>query len=109
MKNGVEDALRDLAFDHAVVLKPGVILGHREQPRLAEGLFQTMVRGLGRLSTAAQDVFGQDAQVIARAAVRAAQLAAEGKAPSKYWVVEASEIIRLGRTEWPAEASTAGS
>ncbi|EQL04011.1 hypothetical protein OCS_00258 [Ophiocordyceps sinensis CO18] len=52
-------------------------------------------------------VIGQDADVIARAAVRAAQLAAQGKAPSKYWVVEASEIVRLGRTEWPAAPAAA--
>lgn len=102
MKNGVKDALRDLAFDGgAVVLKPGMILGDRADPRAVpravEGLGQVLVRGVGRLSPALRDSLGQDADVIARAA----QLAAEGKAPSKFWVVEAADIIRLGRTEWP--------
>ncbi|KAM4062965.1 NAD(P)H-binding domain-containing protein [Hirsutella rhossiliensis] len=106
MKNGVEDVVRDLGFDHAVILKPGVILGQREQSRFAEGLAQTVARGLGRLGAGVQDMVGQDADVIARAAVRAAQLAAQGKAPAKYWVVEASDIVRLGRTEWPAAPET---
>ena len=39
--------------------------------------------------------------VVARAAIRAVQLANEGKAPSKYWSIEQKDIVRLGRTEWP--------
>lgn len=27
-------------------------------------------------------------------------MAKEGKAPSKYWVVEQADIVRLGRDEW---------
>jgi hypothetical protein len=27
-------------------------------------------------------------------------MAAEGRAPSKYWVLEASDIIKYGRDEW---------
>ena len=30
----------------------------------------------------------------------AAKIAAEGKAPEKFWVVESSDIIKLGRDEW---------
>ncbi|KAJ6781320.1 hypothetical protein PWT90_10091 [Aphanocladium album] len=100
MKNGVEDAIKELDFEHGIILKPGVILGEREQSRTAESWFQSLTHGLGKVSPAAKNFLGQDAEVIARAAVRAAQLAEEGKAPSKYWVVEASDIIRLGQTEW---------
>lgn len=100
MKNGVEDAIKEQDFQQAVILKPGMILGHREQSHLLEGIAQGAVNGIGRLSAAAKDTIGQDAEVIGRAAVKAAQLAAEGKAPSKYWVVEAAEIVKLGRTEW---------
>ncbi|OAA78931.1 NAD(P)-binding domain protein [Akanthomyces lecanii RCEF 1005] len=100
MKNGVEDAVKELEFEHGIILKPGVILGEREQSRTAESLFQSFTHGLGRISGAAKDFLGQDADVIAKAAVRAAKLAEEGKAPGKYWVVEASDIIRLGKTEW---------
>ncbi|POR35207.1 Protein fmp52-2, mitochondrial [Tolypocladium paradoxum] len=109
MKNGVEDSVKDLGFEHAVILKPGMILGERETSRAGEGVLQALVRGLGKLGQGVQDTVGQDAEVIARAAVRAAQLADEGKAPSKYWVVGAGDIVRLGRTEWPAKpAAEAG-
>lgn len=103
MKNGVEDAIRDLDFEHAIVLKPGMILGAREESRPAEGVLQGAVRSLSFVAQGLQDKVGQEADVIARAGVRAAEIARAGKAPSKYWVVEADEIVRLGRTEWAAE------
>ncbi|KAM3426819.1 hypothetical protein MY4824_009802 [Beauveria thailandica] len=107
MKNGVEDAIKELDFEHGIILKPGLILGQREESRTAESWFQSLTNGLGKVSGAARDFVGQDAGVIAKAAVRAAQIAEEGKAPSKYWVVEASDIIRLGRTEWKEAHKTA--
>ncbi|KAG5999650.1 hypothetical protein E4U21_006540 [Claviceps maximensis] len=97
MKNGVEDAIQELGFEHAIILRPGMILGEREQSRLAEGIFQKMVRGLGMVNTGLQNAVGQDAEVIARAAIRAAQLAEESRAPDKYWVLGASEIVKLGQ------------
>lgn len=30
----------------------------------------------------------------------AARTATEGKAPSKYWIVEGSDILKMGRDEW---------
>lgn len=107
MKNGVEDAIKEQGFEQAVILKPGLILGDRENSRAAEGLAQGAVRGLGSVSAGIQDAIAQDADVIARAAIKAVQLANEGKAPSKYWVVEASDIIKLGRTEWNEGAAGA--
>ncbi|KAF7177308.1 hypothetical protein CNMCM7691_005198 [Aspergillus felis] len=65
MKIGVEDAIKELGFEHAIILRPG-----------------------------------QDQTVIARAAVAAARMAEEGKAPSKYWVVEMGDIVKLGRDGW---------
>lgn len=105
MKIGVEDKIRDLDFEHSVILRPGMILGTRETPHggMGEAYFQSAVRGLNRVGM--QDSLGQEAEVIARAAVRAAQLVEEGKAPSKYWILEQADIIRLGRTEWKGEAS----
>ncbi|RDA93895.1 hypothetical protein CP533_4494 [Ophiocordyceps camponoti-saundersi (nom. inval.)] len=101
MKNGVEDAVRDLDFDQAVIVKPGLILGSREQTRMAESIFQKLAGVVGSVSPSVRDVFAQDAQVIARAAVSAARLAEQGKAPSKFWLVEAADIVRLGRDQWP--------
>lgn len=45
-------------------------------------------------------IAGQDQKVIGRAAVAAVRIAEEGKAPSKYWVLEQADIVRLGRDEW---------
>ena len=45
-------------------------------------------------------LLGQDQTIIGRAAVAAAQTAEEGKAPSKYWILESSDILKLGRNEW---------
>ncbi|RDA82991.1 hypothetical protein CP532_2414 [Ophiocordyceps camponoti-leonardi (nom. inval.)] len=101
MKNGVEDAVRDLDFDQAVIVKPGLILGSREQTRMAEGIFQKLASVVGAVSPSIRDTFAQDAEVIARAAVSAARLADQGKAPSKFWLVEPADILRLGRDQWP--------
>ena len=43
---------------------------------------------------------GQDQKIIGRAAVAAARLTQEGKAPSKYWVLEQADIVKYGRDEW---------
>lgn len=43
---------------------------------------------------------GQDQKIIERAAVAAARLAQEGKAPSKYWVLEQADVVKYGRDEW---------
>ena len=81
MKIGVEDAVRDAGFEHAIVLRPGIILGEREVPHQGGALLNGAVRGLGRwVGQGAQDRLGQDAEVIARAAVQAAKIAEEGKA-----------------------------
>ncbi|KAI2463724.1 NAD(P)-binding protein [Annulohypoxylon bovei var. microspora] len=100
MKVGVEDAIKDAGFDQAIVLRPGLIMGKREVEHTGGALFNSLVGGLGKISQGAQDAMGQDADVIARAAVRAAVLAAEGKAPAKYWVLEQSDIVKFGRDEY---------
>ncbi|KAM0277879.1 hypothetical protein ACHAQH_005511 [Verticillium albo-atrum] len=104
MKIGVEDAIKDAGFDNAVILRPGAILGAREQPHFGGGFLNAAVRSLSYVSQGCQDAIGQEHEVIARAAVRAAQIVAEGGAPDKYWVIEAADIVRLGRTEWKNSA-----
>ncbi|KAI1211244.1 NAD(P)-binding protein [Annulohypoxylon truncatum] len=102
MKIGVEDAIQAAGFEQAIILRPGLIMGKREVEHAGGPLMNTLVRSLGRVSQAAQDAFGQESEVIARAAVRAAVLAAEGKAPGKVWVLEQGDIVRLGRDEYKA-------
>lgn len=101
MKKGVETTIRELEFDHGIVLRPGLILGEREQGRFFEGVATSFATALGFIGL--KDRFAQDAEVIARAAIRASQLADEGKAPSQFWVLGQGDIVRLGRTEWEEE------
>ncbi len=101
MKRGVEDTVEALGFDTAIILRPGLILTEREMPHQGGPLMIGAVRGMGRwFGLGAQDWVGQEDLVIARAAVHAAKMAEAGKAPSKYWVLEPKDIVRLGRTEW---------
>ncbi|KAF7716500.1 fmp52-like protein, mitochondrial [Penicillium ucsense] len=97
MKIGVEDAIRELGFEHAIIMRPGMILG-REVPKSA--VFETIVGNLHKVAQGIQDCLGQDQSIIGRAAVAAARQAEEGKAPSAYWIVEQADVVRLGRDEW---------
>ncbi|OAA42062.1 NAD(P)-binding domain protein [Metarhizium rileyi] len=97
MKTGVEDAIKELDFEHAIILRPGVIIG-REKSKAP--VLETIVKNLGVLGQWAQDWVGQDQSIIGRAAVAAATAAHDGRAPSKFWVVEQADIVRLGRDEW---------
>ncbi|TGJ81635.1 hypothetical protein E0Z10_g7125 [Xylaria hypoxylon] len=103
MKNGVEDAIKSLDFKQAIILRPGLLMGEREVAHTGGPLFEALARGVGKhLGQGLQDKFAQDAHVVARAAVNAVKLADEGKAPSKYWVLEQNDIVKLGRDEWKA-------
>ncbi|KUI53072.1 Protein fmp52-2, mitochondrial [Cytospora mali] len=98
MKLGVENAIKELDFEQAIIVRPGAILGEREVPK--NKLFEDFMGSLHKISQALQDKFGQDQKIIGRAAVAAVRLAEEGKAPSKFWSVEQADIVRLGRDEW---------
>ncbi|KAF7595191.1 hypothetical protein BBP40_006935 [Aspergillus hancockii] len=97
MKVGVEDAIKELGFEHAIILRPGLIIG-REKSKVP--LLETIVGNLNKVAQCVQDMISQDQTVIGRAAVAAARLAEEGNAPSKYWVLEQADIVKLGRDEW---------
>jgi hypothetical protein len=103
MKAELDEAVKELGFEHVVIVKPGLIVGEREDSRPPEAV----ARGLAKLLKGVSggwltDGWSQDAEVIGRAAIAAGMKAAEGKAPAKVWEVGQSEIIRLGRTEWKA-------
>ncbi|KAK4166779.1 hypothetical protein QBC43DRAFT_313306 [Cladorrhinum sp. PSN259] len=102
MKNGVEDTVMGLGFEGtAIILRPGFILGDREESRWAEEQGKGVVKAIGRwVGLGWQDKIGQEGEVIARAAVKAARLAEEGKAPAKVWILEGGDIVKLGRDEW---------
>ncbi|KAI1122635.1 NAD(P)-binding protein [Nemania abortiva] len=103
MKIGVEDSIKSLDFKQAIILRPGFLIGKREVAHAGGPLLDGLFRGIRNyLGQGVQDKFAQEDQIVARAAVKAAALAAEGKAPSKYWILEQSDIVRLGRDEWNA-------
>ena len=102
MKVGVEDKIKALDFETGIIFRPGLLLGKREKEMRGNGLLNGLVRGVGKISASWQDALGQEASIIGRAVVAAAALAAEGKAPAKLWVLDASDILRLGRDEWKA-------
>ncbi|KAK3303487.1 uncharacterized protein B0T15DRAFT_276496 [Chaetomium strumarium] len=101
MKQGVENTIKGLEFETAVIVRPGFIFGEREVKQQGAAPIGAAIKGLGKVfGQWAQDKLGQEAEVIARAAVHAARIAEEGKAPAKFWVLEQSDIVRLGRNEW---------
>ena len=55
MKVGVEDAIKELGFEHAIILRPGMILG-REVPKAA--FFESIVGNLNKLGQGLQDRIG---------------------------------------------------
>ncbi|KAJ5794020.1 hypothetical protein N7457_000619 [Penicillium paradoxum] len=97
MKVGVEDAIKVLEFENAIILRPGMIIGRETSKAL---LLEKFVEGLQKLGQGIQDKVGQNQTTIGRAAVAAARMAMDGKAPSNYWVLEQADIVRLGRDEW---------
>lgn len=102
MKNGVEDAIKEAGFDHAVILKPGLIKGEREVGRAGEGLMVGVSNLVGKVfGQRAMDTWSQDGEVIGRAAVRAAEMVAAGQAPAKYWVIEGLQISEMGKIGAP--------
>lgn len=102
LKAELDEAVSDLGFDKTVLVKPGLIVGQRADRRTAEAVLRTVAKLGGKISEPwLKDWWAQDAHVIARAAVKAGQLALEGKAPEgKVWILSQADIRRLGRDEW---------
>ncbi|KAK7992068.1 NAD(P)-binding domain protein [Apiospora saccharicola] len=100
MKQGVENAIRSLDFERAVVLRPGLILGDREQEHQGAPFLKSLISGIGGFSQAWHDNLGQEPDVIARVAVKAALFPdADNGSPGRYRIIERQEIVRLGRDE----------
>jgi uncharacterized protein YbjT (DUF2867 family) len=101
MKGEIEDHIKELNFEHTVIVRPGLIAGDREESRAGEAVFRKIAAGLGKVNTRwLKDGWAQDADVIARAAVAAALKIERGEVKDKVWVLGGSDIIQLGRTEW---------
>lgn len=103
MKADLEEAVVELGFDHTVIVKPGLIVGSREDSRPPEAAFRGVAKLLGAVSGGwLKDGWAQDADVIGRAAVSAGVKALNGDIKEKVYFVNQADLIRLGRTEWNA-------
>jgi len=103
MKAELEEAIKALAFPHTVILKPGLLLGTRQDSRPAEAAARKIASGLGSISKGLIDFWTQDADVVGKAAVAAGLQCVEGQRKEGVWIVDQSDIVRLGRTEWKEE------
>ncbi|KAL8754019.1 MAG: hypothetical protein Q9199_004633 [Rusavskia elegans] len=98
MKAELEDAVKALEFPHTVIIKPGLLVGSRQDLRLAEAMLRTVAKGLGAISKSwLTDWWAQDTDVIGRAAVAAALECSEGKREKGVWIVGQADIIQIGR------------
>lgn len=57
MKVGVEDAIKGLDFEQAIILRPGLVLGERETPKAP--FLEKLVGNLHRISPSLQDSIGR--------------------------------------------------
>ncbi|KAF2271344.1 NAD(P)-binding protein [Westerdykella ornata] len=99
MKGELEERVKALGFKHCVILRPGLILGERQERRWAEGVARGLAGVLKGVSPGFVEGWAQDAGVIARAAVRAGVECIEGRGKEGVWEIGQGEIVRLGREE----------
>ena len=97
MKGELEDAVMALGFPHTVILRPGLIVGDRNDSRPAEAIFRGFAKGLRSLTPALTNFWAQDADGIARAAINAGVQCMEGKKEAGVWEVGQGEIVTLGK------------
>ena len=98
MKGKLEDEVTKLGFERTVILRPGLILGQREEGRLFESVAQGIARRLGGWG----EGFALGADGIARAAVRAGVDGVRGADGEKekelnVWVLGHKEIVELSK------------
>jgi len=103
MKGEIEEHVKELGFDHTIILRPGLIVAQREQSHgVAEVTLRTIASTLGHLHRSLKDPWAQDGDTIAKAAVAAAIQAEKDQLKDKVWILGQKDIVRLGLTEWKA-------
>ncbi|RAH78816.1 hypothetical protein BO86DRAFT_344627 [Aspergillus japonicus CBS 114.51] len=103
MKGRIEADLKALQFERTVILRPGIILGNRVESRPEEWIAQSVVQGIGKVAPSWRDTLGQDAGVIAEAAVNCGlrgleEISGKGDDGSGVWLVERGDIVKYART-----------
>ena len=100
MKGELDDAVSHLGFKNTIIIRPGLLVGNRDQNRLGEAQLQKLASALGGVTNTLKDFWAQDADVVAKAAIAASQECDSGKRRDGVWILNQAEIVRLGRTEW---------
>ena len=76
-------------------------VGERQDSRPPEFAMRKIANIFGAVSgNRLKDFWAQDADVVAKAAVKAGLDALDGKEKEKFRVLGQADVIRLGRTEW---------
>lgn len=101
MKGEIEEHIKEIGFDHTIIVRPGLIVGDRQESRPMEAIYRSIATGLGHLYSGLKDPWAQDADVIAKAAILAAARVESGEIKDKVLVLGQHDIIRLGKKEWP--------
>ncbi|KAF2743618.1 NAD dependent epimerase/dehydratase family protein-like protein [Sporormia fimetaria CBS 119925] len=99
MKGELEDKVKALGFKHCVILRPGLIVGDRQESRPAEAVARFLAGALRKVSPGMVEGFAQDADVIAKAAVRAGELCLQGKRDEGVWMLGQAEIVKLAKED----------
>ncbi|KAH8816168.1 hypothetical protein F5884DRAFT_212319 [Xylogone sp. PMI_703] len=99
IRGELEERVKELGFEKTVILRPGILLGPRNEWRPLESVAQNVIKLVGLASHGLRNRMGQDAEVVARAAVNAGTMALEGKAETngKVWMLLGADIVRLGK------------
>ncbi|KAL9619748.1 MAG: hypothetical protein Q9160_005679 [Pyrenula sp. 1 TL-2023] len=105
MKGEIEQGVKEIGFDHTVILQPGMIGGTRSESRPAEAIVRKIAAFAGHVNAnLLKDGWAQDADMIAKAAVNAGVKALNGQAPEgNVWLIKGREIINVARQERQAD------
>lgn len=88
MKGELDEAVKKIGFKRTIILKPGLLVGSREDSRPGEFAARKVAGWLGSWS----EGWAQHADVVARAAVRAASEGGDG-----IRVLDQKQIVELGK------------
>lgn len=105
MKGELEDVVLALGFEKTVIQRPGLIVGLREKTRMFEQPLHHIAGLAGIIGAGFKDCWAQDAETIAKAAVRAGLEEGlwEGRhvinevGGGKVWIMGQKEIVELGK------------
>jgi uncharacterized protein YbjT (DUF2867 family) len=101
MKGELDEAVQQIGFVHVIILKPGLLVGTREDSRPGEFMGRSVASFLGKISGGIlKDSWAQDADVVARAAVSALLDVMEKRNNENVRILNQQDVIRLRRTEW---------